>query len=341
MEISVYTLVRALWKCVFVGGTMAKSMKLSIIIVLCLMSFFGYTKEEAGSKSRAVLIGIYVSDISDINFKSQTIDVIFWVWSTYDARQENFGKNIVVTNAIKTSVIKNTEIKLKDGRYRSLSGIRATLHQHFALERYPLNNQIIKISFEDVKYGVEQQHFVTDQINSYIDSNANYLSGWGIGKTYWNVDAKRYAANNSSELPGRKSVTYSRATYYVELIKEPIRSLINTFGITFLTFVLGFCIFLIPRNQLHVRLPLIVASVFAIVGNEIASQSSLPATNVFMLADKIFLFGIVALIINLLLVFMIHFYDQRKAAVILNGIGLIWCAIFVPIISILLLLGWL
>jgi hypothetical protein len=326
---------------VFVGGIMTKRMKLSVIMILCLMSFFGYTKENIDENSRAVPIGIYISDISDINFKSQTIDIIFWVWSTYEVHQEDFGKTLVVTNAIKTSVIKNTEIKLEDGRYRSLSGIRATLHQHFALERYPLNNQVINISFEDVKYGIKRQHFVPDSVNSYIDANANYLSGWGIGKTYWDVDAKRYAANNSSELPGRKSVTYSRATYHVELAKEPIRSLINTFGITFLTFVLGFCVFLIPRNQLHVRLPLIVASVFAIVGNEIASQSSLPATNVFMLADKVFLFGIVALIINLLLIFLIHFYDQRKAAVILNGVGLVWCAVAVPIIFILLLLGWL
>ena len=316
-------------------------MKLSLIIILCLMSFFGYAKEKTDLKSRAVPIGIYVGDISDINFKSQTIDVNFWVWSTYDVSQEDFGKNLVVTNAIKTSLIKKTEIKLEDGRYLSLSGIRATLHQHFSLERYPLNNQIIKISFEDVKYGVKRQHFVPDKVNSYIGANANYLSGWGIGKTYWDVDAKRYAANNYSELPGRKSVTYSRATYHVELVKEPIRSLINTFGITFLTFVLGFCIFLLPRDQLNVRIPMIVASVFAVVGNEIASQSSLPTTNAFMLADKIFLLGIVALIINLLLVFLIHYYRQRKVAVILNGVGLVWCAVAVPIISVLLLLGWL
>jgi len=308
--------------------------QISFIFVLFLIGLSSQAN-TLGRNPKPLPIGIYVSDISDINFKLQTIDVIFWVWSTQETPNKNFGKELIVVNAISQSIIKTVHTKLGENKYRSVYGIKVKLHEHFLLKRYPLNDQLIELDFEDMTNDVAVQYFQPEHAKSYIGENANYLPDWSIGSAYWKVDEHAYGKTYS----GNNAATYSRATYYIELTKEPVRSIINVFGVTFLTFVLGFCIFLVPRSDLRVRLSLIVACVFAVVGNAIASQASVPATTQFTLADQIFSLGVVALAINLLLIFIIYFFEHKKIIVTLNRFGLIWSGLIIPGIIILMLTG--
>ncbi len=292
------------------------------------------------STSKAVPIGIYVADISNINFKLQTIDVIFWVWSIQDKIDENWGKELVVINAVKQEMVKQSIKKLPNGQYSNLFGYKATLHQHFNVDKFPLDNQVLKISIENVDKTITTMHFVPDIEGSYVDKNADYLPGWKIGSASWEIINKQYSSAERNKKLGKDVAIYSTAIYSAELIKQPLRSVINTFGITFLSFILGICLFLVPATLLQVRMSLFVASVFAIVGNQIALQSSIPVSNELMLVDKIFLLAVISLVVNLFLVFSTHYYQTLKpnAAKVMNRIGLALNIICVPFICFLIIL---
>ncbi|MDC0535258.1 hypothetical protein OAO18_05520 [Francisellaceae bacterium] len=320
-------------------------MKLWHSVCICLLLICGYTVSFSKQltypgSSKAVPLGIYVADISNIDFKLQTIDVIFWVWSIQDKIDEKLGQELVLTNAVNQDMIKQSVKKLPNGQYSNLFGYKATLHQHFNVNKFPLDDQVVSISVENVDKTISIMHFVPDIEGSYVDKGADYLPGWKIGRASWQITNKQYGSAERNEKLGKDVAIYSTANYSIELIKQPLRSVINTFGITFLTFILGVCIFLVPPTLLQVRMSLFVASVFAIVGNQIALQSSIPVSNEVMLVDKIFLLAVISLVINLFLVFFIHYYQTLKPnnAKLINRIGLglnIGC---VPLICLIIIL---
>lgn len=253
------------------------------------------TPEPAGSGSGAsagqaiVQAGAYILRLSNVSPRDGTFDVDMWVWF----RWKNADFNPIDTFELANGVISNREVNAPemDGDMNySTARVQATIYHDFDVRRFPLDDHVITLDFEDASYDESSLKYAPDS-GTALDPGVT-VAGWQVGLGAPEVVAHVYNTDYGLHESGETAGTYSRLIVPITLERTSYGVLFKSFWISLLSVVLGLLAFMVKADDLDARFGMGVGSIFAASANSFVIADTLPQTTVVTLAEQINLIAV-------------------------------------------------
>lgn len=257
------------------------------------------TAEEAASPPMQIYTGIYVNQISGIDFKANQFNADFWIWFRWKGEGpvpldtfEIIGGRVTSKN----SVIRK---KLDDGFEYAAARVTATLAKPWDLRRFPFDNHDLAISIEDSGRESDKAVFVADHQNQGVDSDV-VVSGWQVaGHDHTLVDHV-YNSNygDTSLATGAKS-HYSRYSFIVKLARGGSGRFFKFFFGLFVATLVAWCAAFIRPKDASPRVSVSVGALFAASAVTVSINNQLPDTGAITLADRLIFVSLGMILVSL------------------------------------------
>ena len=277
-------------------------------------------------------IGIFITDIFNINLKNKTADVIFWLWITTGKDNPSISTPDII-NSLSMKVLAKKEKVLNNGNKVIQYKMKVKVHQKWNFKDFPFSRDKLLIIIEDTYLNNDQLVFKIDKQDSGI-SKGIHISGGIIEGFNSYTRIKDY--NSSLGQNKTNHIKYHQVIYEVNLKYSNIRVFIQVFGMIFLSFFLILFMFFIPINKLRGRLGLNSAAIFTIVGSRISTDTILPPSGSLTLIDYIQLLTLILLAITFISIFIsFYLYEKSKSKALLFNkltltfITLLMCTSFI------------
>ena len=126
---------------------------------------------------RVVEMGIYVTNIYDLNLAASTYKISFWLWFKSNDEKYEPEKAIDIVGGKDIKVEATATQRLADGTYYRSAKYSATINQMWDVRFYPFDREELKIVIESTIEEVSSLIFVADEKNSGVDPHI-VLPGW-------------------------------------------------------------------------------------------------------------------------------------------------------------------
>lgn len=273
------------------------------------MSAFTYAQKDT------ITIGAYINSLYDFNLTENSYKSEFWLWLKYNKNsyldslpnQIEFLNTKYPPHVQAASTNSNDKIKWYGAKYIG------EFEKHWDVNRFPFDQQKLKISVESGEYNSNHLIFKCDKQNSKLNHiYTKSLEEWEVKKYKFYTSNVRY--NTSFGDPSYKqSSTYPSFNFEINIIrKDPYLVLIKLITGLIVAFVISCCVFFIKPTHVDPRFGLSVGGLFAAIGNKYIIESKVPVTNEVTLLDNIHnLTFIYILLITIISVISLHFYDKK------------------------------
>jgi len=246
-------------------------------------------------------VGIFVTSIHGVDFRSEQYTVTFWLWSTFptEAMKEALGSDYVPFNAIEVVNAQNKTISPTDqyiipdpktGTTYAIAKFTATINQHWDVRNFPFDRQTLLIIIESVGIQSNVINFTPDTSNSLVSEELT-LNGWVLEDLQLN--ALNYEYRSTFGDPSGQIGVYPRIVVEIPIRRIGFRLFINSFLGFFIAYII---ISLIYFQEVDSRIGLIMTAIFAAVGNKYTIDTYFPNQSAFSLSDliQICTFGMIA-----------------------------------------------
>jgi len=254
-----------------------------------------------GSKSFAqdtCKVGIFVTDIYDLNLAEKSFNAKFWIWGLYQKDSLKILENLELIEAKEHEYLLPTIEKREKLNYAAQKA-KATIKKDWNIADFPFDEQRLNIIVESGDAETNELIFLPDIKNSSYDSSNIKIEGWKIDK--FDVETKMRAYNSNYGDPEIKGkATYSNFIASITLKRESGGLFFKLFTGLYVAFVISLLpYFMGPENA--ERFGLLVGSLFAAVANKYVVDSILPETNNYTLVDKIHVITFIYILISLIM----------------------------------------
>jgi len=289
-------------------------------------------------------VGIFITSIYGIDFRSEQYTITFWLWTTYptEAMREAAGGDYVPFNTIEIVNAQNKTISptdqyiipnSDDGTTYAIAKFTATIIQHWDVRNFPFDRQNLSLIFESVGIQSNAVNFVPDAENSLVSEELK-ISGWTIEPLQ--LDAQNYEYRSTFGDPSGQIGNYPRITVDIPIKRIGSRLFINSFLGFFIAYVIISLIYFLDVDS---RIGLIMTAIFAAVGNKYTIDTYFPNQSAFSLSDlvQVCTFGMIAIGIITTIVSMrlVKAGDDTRA----KKMDRFAQAVFVPAYVIIIALG--
>ena len=246
-------------------------------------------------------VGMFITSIYNIDFRSEQYTVTFWLWSTFptEKMKEILGTEYVPFNTIEVVNAQNKTISPTDqyiipdpetGNTYAIAKFTATINQHWDVRDFPFDQQKLELIIESVGIQANTISFIPDTQNSLVSEELK-LSGWIIEGLH--MDAIDYEYRSTFGDPSGQIGVYPRIVAEIPLRRIGFRLFVNSFLGFFIAFII---ISLIYFQEVDSRIGLIMTAIFAAVGNKYTIDTYFPNQSAFSLSDliQICTFGMIA-----------------------------------------------
>lgn len=267
-------------------------MKKMIVLLLLSLSLFS-ANVCAQEEPEKVKVGIYVTNIYDIDFAKNAYTIQFWSWFHHNDAAYKPNKTTEIMNAKSVQKQASNE-EVVTGVNWDTAKVKAVINQDWKVANFPFDVQKFSIIIEDIDLPVEDLVFYGDTQASKIDPDA-IPPGWKLKKfeivpsvnTYKTAFGDPSAASNVKQ-------EYSRLSVDIYLERNGWRLFSTTFIGFFVATALLLVVFVItsiPKAVAEIpqqpRITLIVGALFSAVGSVYGLSAKLPYTTEFTLADSL------------------------------------------------------
>jgi hypothetical protein len=259
------------------------------------------------SDEREVIIGAYVHDIQEIDFRTQSYAVDLYVWFRWRNPEINPSKTLEFMNRFAPNAhVRNQMYEppkvLTDGTLYAVVRNQGRFSTRLAVGDYPFDKQELRVELEDSESGSALLEYVLDH-NALTLSPDIYLPGFRIGKPRMEVSEHVYPTNFGNPTVGEKEA-YSRAVVVVP-IERPLTALaVKTFLPILLIMTCAGLILWIRPAYLDARVGLSVTALLTLlltlVALQLASGRFQPDVDYLTMIDKIYLASFAFIILVLL-----------------------------------------
>jgi hypothetical protein len=179
---------------------------------------------ESSSQAQQVKTGIYAINIYDLDIANHTYYIDFYLWLQWRGDLDPIAQ-LEFANGVEdwgVTLVPEYDVpqQLADDSLYQILRIEGRFTESFQLDRYPLDEQSLKISIENSAYTIDQLVYVADEENSGFAETLS-ISGWQI-KHYQMQSAVHHHNFRLSELKdAAKPPTYSMLTYRL-VITRPL-----------------------------------------------------------------------------------------------------------------------
>jgi len=235
------------------------------------------------------LIGVWVTDVYDLDATNRSFSAKFWVWSVAPA-----GSKIKPLNTL--SVIHARQLTVSPPVTQALSGqewaqsqVTAVVRHHWNTRAFPFDRHTLQIVVEDSAYDDTALEYVVDHKQSGIEPDA-LGANWQL--TGFRVLLEKHTYPSTF---GDPSLTEPRSRWHrmvveMDLQRHAVEIFIKLLIGAYAAFLLALLSFRIHTDQptlFSARLALLVGSLFATVVNLRSTESVIGRSEVFTLVDKI------------------------------------------------------
>ncbi|MGE5266796.1 MAG: hypothetical protein ACM3L9_05445 [Deltaproteobacteria bacterium] len=286
--------------------------------LVCVWTFVGFLAVTGGTlagpgpdvgprDAREVVIGAYVHDIQEIDFRTQSYAVDLYVWFRWRNPEINPAKTLEFMNRFAPNAhVRNQMYEppkvLPDGTMYAVVRNQGRFSTRLAVSDYPFDKQELRIELEDSESGSALLAYVLDH-NALTLSPDIDLPGFRIGKPRMEIRDHIYPTNFGNPTVGEKEA-YSRAVVIVP-IERPLTALaVKTFLPILLIMTCAGLILWIRPAYIDARVGLSVTALLTLlltlVALQLASGRFQPDVDYLTLIDKIYLASFAFIILVLL-----------------------------------------
>lgn len=263
--------------------------------------------ESAAVDAREVVVGAYINDIQELDFRTQSYSVDVYVWFRWRNKDIDPSKSLEFMNRFAPNAHVRDQIyeppkSLLDGTLYAVVRNQGRFSTKLAVGNYPFDTQELRIELEDSELGSAIVTYVLDA-NAITLSPDIYLPGFKIGKPRLEIRDHLYPTNFGNPSVGEKEA-YSRASLIVP-IERPLSALVvKTFLPILLIMACAGLILLVRPAYMDARVGLSVTALLTLlltlVALQLASGRVQPDVDYLTMIDKIYLASFAFIIIILL-----------------------------------------
>ena len=260
----------------------------AVLLIAATLTAHAQTQAPVATGPERVVIGVYVTQIYDLDPTGGSFTASFWLWTRHR------GGNVRPLDTIHLLGAKKVESEptltmVKAGQVWDQKFFRAVIRFAWELREYPFDEHNFVIRFEDGLYDSDTLIYVPDRAQSGIDPGS-MGSRWNIGAFRFDAELRRApttygdpALNKAKSLMAQGVVTvYAERRQTIIFVKLLIGA--------YVALLLALLSYRIKTDQptiFSARLGLLVGSLFATVVNLRSTEAVLGRTDDFTLVDKI------------------------------------------------------
>ncbi len=258
--------------------------------------------DAASPGPEEVVTGVYINDIHELDFRTHSYAVDFYVWFRWRNKDINPAKTMEFMNRaapddhVREQLYEEPKV-LPDGSFYAIVRNQGRFATKLKLENYPFDRQELVILYEDTENGAAAQVYRADDKPVTLSANI-VLPGFGIENATLKVAAHQYPTNFGDPTVGAEEA-YSRAAVSVA-ISRPLTALsIKTFlPILLIMACAGLVLFIRPAF-IDARVGLGITALLTLVALQLAGGSSLPEVDYLTMVDKVYLasYGFIMLVL--------------------------------------------
>jgi hypothetical protein len=256
---------------------------------------------------REVVVGAYIHDIQELDFRTQSYAADLYVWFRWRNTEIDPSKTLEFMNRFAPNAHVRDQIYeppkvLPDGTLYAVVRNQGRFATRLAVGNYPFDTQELRIELEDSESGTSLLNYVLDK-NAITLSPDIYLPGFKIGKPRIEVGEHLYPTNFGNPTVGEQEA-YSRAVLIVP-IQRPLTALaVKTFLPILLIMTCAGLILWVRPAYLDARVGLSVTALLTLlltlVALQLASGRFQPDVDFLTMIDKIYLASFAFIILVLL-----------------------------------------
>jgi hypothetical protein len=233
-----------------------------------------------------VAVGAYILRLSNVSPRTGTFDVDMWVWFHWKRADVRPDKTFEIVNGVITKR-SEPEVEDDDGVNYSTMRVQATIFHNFDVHRFPLDNHVLTINFEDANLDSAQLTYSVDQ-GIALEPGVE-VSGWKVAMQPSLVTTHVYNTTYGARSKGTDASKYSRLLLPISLDRTSYEPLFKSFWISGLSVLLSLLALLLKADN---RVSIGVGAIFAASASSFAITNSLPPTTTITLAEQINLISV-------------------------------------------------
>lgn len=283
----------------------------------------GTMNEAMAGDSTDMRFGLYIDNISNIDYAHHTYNVVFYVWNNTIGEFVDLESDLDVLNTLKKDVLYREKDSIwVDGvcYYSHLIKFNCTILNALNLNMFPFDENALHIDMELLSHNSGERTILLDQKNSRL--KPDFIKDWQVydaefktSANSWNsnfgdfsaaeqpVFEDRFKTLSSDEIP-----QFDTLHAVVHLRRDAWGIYFKLFFVLFLSMIMAASSVFLPNNKSEEKISIIVGSLFAAIGNKYITDSVIPLADAFGLSDIIHLLTIFGLLV---LVFY-AIYEQRR-----------------------------
>lgn len=279
----------------------------------------GATTASAEGSPEKIKVGVFVTNLFDINFARHDVEAQFWVWFNHADAAFDSRKSVEIVNARSTDVASSYRTPLEGGAYWDQVKYSAVLDEAWRVADFPFDRQRIEIVLESTEADARKLQFVPDVEGTKLRRDMR-LPGWKIEGIKISASNETYetAYGDPSLNPNGPSI-YPRVTVVVDVKRDGWRLMLSTFIGFFLSIALAGIVLtsnafrrLSEVIDMGAQLAVGTGALFSTIGAGYILQGGLPPTTEFSLADAFQLAAFAVTFLTMLSIFGVHVLRNKK-----------------------------
>jgi hypothetical protein len=286
------------------GNFMRFGILKKIIFSMCLLALLALLHPNAAlanaslaAKPVPVTVGIYLTDIYDVEMKKGTYTADFYIWFLWSGKVN--PRNFEVVNGHLTFKHEESSARVAGVEYVSYR-CRAVLHGSFDLSDYPWDKQTLLIQIEDEDLDTRELTYIADSKNSKVNTGLN-IGHRSTGN--FRISASEFLYDTNFGHPERlehDGARYSRIVAELPADHKGARIFVKTFLALFISVALAFLTFLIRPNDLPPRFSMGISGMFGAVASLVVISNVLDDCPFLTFAEKIHYVGMIFIFLSVL-----------------------------------------
>ena len=250
-----------------------------------------------------VVVGAYINDIQQLDFKSNNYAVDLYVWFRWKGADIDPSKTMEFMNRYASDDNLREELydkpsEMPDGSLYAIIRYQGKFSTNFALENYPFDKQFLTVVMEDSLLGADKQVYVPDGTPAVTLDPEITLPGFRVGKPSLEVSDNTYPTN-FGDISQPDADSYSRLTLSVPVTRPVVAMSVKTFVPIVLIVVCAALVFFVRPRYVEGRIGLGITALLTLVALQLTSGAALPDVDYLMMLDKIYLLAYLFIILAL------------------------------------------
>lgn len=284
------------------NGDMNLNLVRAFVILVLLILGCSFPAQAQSPAPDEVVLGVYINDIQQLDLKTQSYGMDFYVWLRWKNASINPAKTFEFMNPYNRSdhvvtALYDAPQTMPDGSLYMATRFQGQFTSPMPMEKFPFDVQQLKFAFEDNVSGINKQIFVPDKVPVLLSPRV-IIPGYILG-------APEFARSNTlypttfGDLRTTDLDSYSRVTVSVPIRRHTLSNAIKVILPIFLVAACAALVFFIHPIYVEGRIGMGITALLTLVALQLTSNSNMPETDYLMMVDKLFFAAYIFVILTL------------------------------------------